>query len=186
MTDRTCSDCGKGLGRYSTAFRCRPCSNRHFLTDPEINARRLARLREKAATPEFRKMASRAAKAAGADPVLRAKRSAASKANYPRTLGSEKCRLAALRPEALAKVARGVSEAQMRWCPPEYRAEYRALMRKHKMTKARAQRIIMDKLTPFERQLDAIRLGARLIEKPVYHSRPYDFTLGGVSSMEGT
>lgn len=75
------------------------------------------------------------------------------------------------------------------WCPAELRGEYRKMCKL--MPGAEAKRIILDDLaakerariaalSPFERQMDAVRRGVGLVQKfePV---RSYDRTLGGVS-----
>lgn len=51
---RCCCDCGAAISKASTG-RCRSCGARANLADPEMNARRLARLREKMATPAARR-----------------------------------------------------------------------------------------------------------------------------------
>jgi hypothetical protein len=84
----------------------------------------------------------------------------------------------------LSKGIRAHNLKRLAWLPDEYRAEYTKLV--HRVGAHEAERRVRAKMSPFDRQMQAIRNGARLIEKPVYHSRPYDFTLGGVSSMEGT
>jgi len=77
------------------------------------------------------------------------------------------------------------------WCPPDLIDDARALMKCVSMAEARRiieadlaarERKRRAAMTPFERQMDAIRRGVGLVGK-VDTSRAYDVTLGGVSSI---
>lgn len=81
-------------------------------------------------------------------------------------------------------------KAQLAWCPAEWRGRYHSLRSRHGAAEAKrrvlieidaAERKRLDAMTPFERQLERVRRGARLIEKPRL-SRAPDVTLGGVSA----
>jgi hypothetical protein len=102
--------------------------------------------------------------------------------------------------QSRGEVGRKLTERRIGWCPPEYREQYLRLMRNgHKNAaiarreitaiieqdaarKAEAQQARLAEMTPFERQMEAVRNGARLVEKVQMPSRRYDYTLGGVSA----
>lgn len=96
-----------------------------------------------------------------------------------------------VRPEIRHRMAKGLlehNERKVAWCPQDRRDEYKRLV--HSMGAAEAKRIILAdieakkvELTPFERQMEALRNGARLIAKPVFRGKEYDFTLGGGSPL---
>lgn len=77
------------------------------------------------------------------------------------------------------------------WCPPERMIEARRLLKSFRMLEVRriieteiaaVERERVAALSPFERQMEAVRRGVGLVQKfePV---RSYDRTLGGVSSI---
>lgn len=94
-------------------------------------------------------------------------------------------------PEALAKVHAGLKayhERRLAWCPREYREEYRHMVWIKRIPAAEARKhieasIAADKArkSPFERQMEALKNGAKLIEKPVLKQKDYDFSLHGGS-----
>ncbi len=106
--------------------------------------------------------------------------------------------LAARTPESAEKQRRShratldaKHEQRMAWCPIDRRDEYLKLRRQNPA--AEAKRIIMDDLaaserrrlaamTPFERQMEKVRNGARLVEKFTPRMADHAFTLGGVAS----
>lgn len=185
---RVCSNCSSPITWQSKSGLCRPCSCRRMVSDPEINARRLASLTTSARTPEIRARISAGVKAYCARPEEIERRRALGRKNWHLTIGSENGRNGAANLEVIARRGAKLSETLMGWCPPEYRAEYRELFkRNHNMTKERARKIILDRIeakkaamSPFERQMEALRNGARLVEKPILRRPDYAYTLGGV------
>lgn len=206
----TCSDCGKGLSRETKGVKCRGClypppqprycsccetpisarQNKSGLcrrcqlaamqADPTATERRLSALRDVMKSPKIREKIKRNVLASRSKPGVRERYREIAKATYPLTLGSPQARAAAMAPETIAKRARTHSLNDMAWCPPEYLAEYRKLIGR-KVLAADARKIILAKLTPFERQMHALRNGARLIEKPILRKSAPDYTLGGVT-----
>lgn len=110
---------------------CRKCTNFALHNNPEIQARRLANLREKCAQPEHRAMIRERMMERYKDPAARAKTGAAvrealsdpvrraawiqraienGKTSWPQTQT----------PEAAAKRAKSLRALHLAWCPPEY------------------------------------------------------------------
>lgn len=99
-------------------------------------------------------------------------------------------------PEAQARrnaANRARGERQLAWCPKDRLDEYRCLMRTPGIRAAEAKRIVLDDIaakerarlaamTPFERQLERLRQGARLEERVYLTTPEHEFTLGGVSA----
>lgn len=69
------------------------------------------------------------------------------------------------------------------WLPDQYREEYRRLVHRRKIKAAQAKEMILarmaDEMTLFDRQMHALKNGARLIEKPVMPRKSYDHILIG-------
>jgi len=186
-----CSDCHGPISTQSKTGRCRRCAVNHSNADPAIRARKAEANRRKSQDPAFVQRAVRhlqaGQKAARSDPERAAKLVAKVQANLALAWSVEARRKwYAGRKEA----ARRRTETMLGWCPPRWRDEYRRLRNCWGRGAAEARRMIEEKMaieranmTPFERQMEALRNGARLIEKPRFRSREYDFTLGGVSDL---
>ena len=178
MTSRTCTDCATPVSTNSHG-RCRPCANR-LPRSAERNARVGATQRKRLAdNPE--------AKAA------LVKGSAARLAVWRASPEGRAVLLANLAAERAAGI-KASADLRAAWCPTQYRAYNSELVRQG-VGPARRKRLIAERqardeaaeaarlasLTPFERQLDRVRKGARLVPtfRPV---RAYPaYTLGGVS-----
>lgn len=187
---RSCSDCGKGISASSKSGRCRACAFRHNLSDPEVNARRIANM-----VKSCREPAARARRASRSREAIR--RKIATDPSYLESKREAGRRLAASRAgmdgrpaghESRIRAGRSISEYWMGWCPEEWRSQYHELIRRKGLRRAEAKAIIEDEIrraeaskTPFERQMEALKNGAKLIEKPVLKSRDYDFSLHGGS-----
>jgi hypothetical protein len=96
-------------------------------------------------------------------------------------------------PEAKRKAGRSRTNTVLAWCPEAYRPEYRRLVLSNLVRAPEAKRIILDQvardetrrvaaMTPHERQLERVRNGAKLVEKPDLRTAAPGYTLGGVSS----
>lgn len=96
--------------------------------------------------------------------------------------------------EARIRAGRNISNTRLSWCPPEYRQQYRSLVSHMHFSAAEAKAMILEQveadarraeaaMTPFERQLRAVRNGAGIVAKPIIPTRSYDCTLGGVTEM---
>ncbi len=162
---KPCSDCPTLITKKAT--RCAPCNRKFMAGDPAIRQNR-----SEAVSRFFRdnpdkasENARRAAKARLANPVnlerLRATMRAIQVLSYT--------------PEVLArrdfKASRAkVINAQMAWCPPEYRKMYFDIMRRRRKTSAYAKAIVLARikadeaqLSPFEKQERALARGAQLV-----------------------
>lgn len=138
---RTCLDCPATISPKSKG-RCRACNARHTHSDPDLQARRIARLKEATNAPAIRAARSELSKRVHAerssDPEWVAHR---------RSLGLALC--ARLRADPVARANaraaqlegfRKQSETRMGWCPVERRDEYQQLRRK--VGAAEARRVI--------------------------------------------
>jgi hypothetical protein len=175
----TCSDCAKPISKLSRSGLCRPCAIRRLNADPEFQAKRLKALRESPALQKGSETRLRVGRAANATRMKNPFYVAALRKRM-----RDKIQPLAMLPENMAKrdeAARGraVSETKMKWCPPEYRALYRGLIRnnfkmaeakemvfaqaaadrKRKAAEARARK---DSLKTLEGQMRALERGARL------------------------
>lgn len=205
MAERTCA-CGSSIHRYNKSGLCRPCNLRAINNDPEKNAKRLEAMRAVFAGPELRAKRSQANRERYKDPSARAKTGAsvaAQLANCPVAKARHKAAsTASLRKwhEKARETGYDYSghtrkhwERFWAWCPPERRDEYASLRQSHGA--AEAKRLILDDLariesrrlaamTPHERNLERIRNGAGITEKPVLRQADHAFTIGGVASYE--
>lgn len=165
-----CVDCGGAKG--FRAKRCAPCGRRHLDTDPRIRASRSA------------KCARRRRDRLASDPAFAAQLSA-----HARELGSSS-RGRRFKMPADAIVRR--SATRLAWCPEDYRPLYRELRKTVSAREARRLveeqvRVDHGRMSPFERQVAAVRAGAAVTDKP--DLRPSRFELAGGSSLaqfEGT
>jgi hypothetical protein len=182
---RTCSDCPSPITAQSRTGRCRRCAASIIARSPEHIAKRSASYTRRLLTdPAFRAKKAREIHARN----MAARRDPEKAARLLAVIHKNREGLAT--PQAKAKWLAGRAaagrkrhETVMAWCPPEYRAEYRFLRLTKKLLAREAKAVILAQLTPFERQMQAVRMGARLINKPVFRRPDYDYTLGGVSEM---
>lgn len=178
-----CLDCSGPISTQNRTGRCKRCSARHTATNPEYIAKRAAAFNARIANdPAFRAKRAREIHmrhmAARRDPVKSAKMLAATAENRKYLLKPES-RQKWLAGRAVA--GRRRHETVMAWCPPEYREEYRFIREKKRIPAAEARQMILAKLSPFERQMQAVRNGAKVVAKPNLRRSDYDFTLGGVT-----
>ena len=82
-------------------------------------------------------------------------------------------------------------KAKLAWLPDEWRKRYGYLRTRYGAAEARARveaeiaaaaRARLAAMTPFERQLERVRNGAKLVEKLVFRSADPAYTLGGVAT----
>lgn len=189
--DKTCRVCGIKVSRFGKNGLCRE----HFmerLRTPEMAERRREGLRRHAAANKDKMRA-----------VLREnhRRALAEKPGYREQLIRRAKQIQPLgvaagnTPESIAKRARAVSERRLGWCPPEWRAAHKRLVRNQGIPAARAKRIILEqigaekrrKVKPkppktFEEKLQAIAEGRATIVEVRPIRRELDYTAGGVSS----
>lgn len=184
----TCPNCGKQIRRRSK--QCKQCCLAERNRSPEMRAASSRNMTVRCAAGIRRNPAAVAAalREYYKDPVNHAKlvdrsRSARSKLNAEHfakwSAGGVAGRLAKL-------------EARLAWCPADRRDELQAL--KIRLGAAEGERVMREDLeaaerrriaamTPFERQMERVRNGAKLVEKFVPRRADHDFTLGGVAPV---
>lgn len=194
--DKWCSVCGIKVSRFGKNSLCREHFMAERLRSPEIAERRIEGLRRYAA--------------ANSDKLRRVlrenhRRALAEKPGYREQLIRRAKEIQPLgvkagnTPEAIAKRARAISESRLGWCPPEWRAAHKRLVRVQGIPAARAKRMILEQIgaekrrkakppkppKTFEEKLRAVAEGrATIVEVRSYRSEPL-CTLGGVASGWG-
>jgi len=97
------------------------------------------------------------------------------------------------RARMIAHLGRISADKVRGWCPPEYVDEYFRLNRKKGLTAPEAKAVILKlaaaaerkrlaAMTPFERSMERIRMGAGITTKPDLRKADPAFTLGGIAS----
>lgn len=193
LPDKHCSDCGiKVCARQNKSGLCRKCLLARVNADPELSEKRRAASKEACRRPEVRAKLSRNQRRLASDPAMRERWREAGKRNYHKTVGSAKARARANAPETIARRARTHHQRDMGWLPDGYLKTYHAFRRKHGA--AIARQLTLEKaaedraarraaMSPFERQMEALKRGASLTTKAQPVARDYDFTLGGVTEL---
>jgi len=200
---RVCSDCSVSITQYSRTGRCLGCSTRARFADPAWRAKHKAALVAAASTEEYRQARREGTKKRFADPSARKAHSDARKAalaRNPEQLEQLQEYAATVLRDARAQskvdwVAhhRARAAEQLSWCPPERLDEYRKLRATRGVGAAEAKRMILADIaaadrkrlaamTPFERNMERIRMGAGITIKPDLRKADPAFTLGGIAS----
>lgn len=135
-----CRTCQKPLSRQNTTGYCRGHVSAFNLSKPEVRERQRAGIKHKHATdPAFLNDLRRRARALGEDPDINARRTQHFKdARY-----WEKGVIASSKPEVRARAAKRASATRLAWCPPEYRDEYKRLIRTKRIPAVEARKIIL-------------------------------------------
>jgi hypothetical protein len=154
---RHCETCGKTLFRQNKTGFCLPC----LQTRPEFKARRIAGMKRVFANPEhlekMRKVIARNhAKARIEKPEFEAWLVNHGK-ELAKLLQTPEIKAKTFSEETRAKAAKAQSEAKLGWCPPEFRAEYRMLVRKKRMHSKDARPIIEAKAAEKAREDRAVK-----------------------------
>ncbi len=180
---RHCSDCSSPISRFSKG-RCNPCALAFRNADPAFQAKRIAAIRKAYREPELRKAAAKRIYAYHQE----ARRDPEKRERLDKNVWIARERLSD--PEVIARMegrraAAGAkrSATVLAWCPPELRDRYFYLVRTKRMKAADARAVILESMSPFERQMDAIRRGAGICERFIPPPAEYAFTLGGVSGL---
>lgn len=193
---RPCLGCGTAIGLTGKTGRCRACAAVYSATPALIAAMASARW----ARPGAREAQSERLKSvlANLSDAERERRRVCGRKVYRDVLSRPDVMARTLSPEVRAKAGRGVSAARSAWCPTEYRALNSELReRGHSLADRKAmiadqiaadqrraveaERARITAMTPFERQMEAVRNGARLVDKVAMPTRELTFTVGGVS-----
>lgn len=188
---KTCMDCPSALGDKNKSGLCRPCALKRNMANPEFNEKRLAAIRARYKDPAARHKAATEINErhmrARQDPEKAERLRKGIKAARAR-LNEPEVRAAYL--ASRAEAGRKHSETRMAWCPPEYRETYFHLTMSKRVRAPEARQMIKDmiaadraKMTPFERQMEAIAKGAGISTKRPIGSKSYDFTIGGGSPL---
>ncbi len=193
MSARLCLDgCGRTITARSVSGLCKPCNAARLGRDRAARAKAAATNRARSATPEGRAKAR--------DTALRAMVTRKSRPGAIEALRASGRRLGLSRvgnaacpagSEVRRNAGRKSSETKMAWCPPEFRETYQWLRQTKQMRAPEARAVIEQEIsvraarrTPFERQMEALRQGAKLVAKPdLRDKREFAFTLGGVSPL---
>lgn len=171
---RVCLDCPKPIRDSNVSGRCKSCATAHSNRLPHMRVKRVEGWKKRMADPVKYADLCRVAKAnsrkAMADPAKRAAAQERGRKIYERYLATPEMRAILQSPEMRAKRGRGVSEYRMAWCPPEYRDMYRDIRRKVQCSAADARAIVLEqaridreRMSPFERQMLALRNGAKIV-----------------------
>lgn len=167
-----CSDCATPISRCSKG-RCRKCALAFLNSNPEVHARRVSGIRRKYQTdPAYRQRKTREI----GERHRKARECPETAARLNRNIWIARARLDD--PGVREKFLAGRKEAGMKrtqtvlaWCPPDKIAEYRRLTKSKRLHAAEAKQIILDSLTPFERQMQKVRDGAALVEVRPFNRR---------------
>lgn len=149
---RHCERCEKPIHIRTRGELCYRC----LQADPEFQARRLAGVRKTFENPEHRAKMARVVARNHAKARLRpefAEWLSAHGKHLAQILQSPEIKAKMNTPEFREKLGRAVSEARVGWCPPEFRDEYRSLIRSKRMASSKARAIIEEKVA----NLDALK-----------------------------
>ena len=192
MTERLCAGCPRTISAKNKTGRCRSCCARAITACPKARAKARASLIERMRDPETR--AQHVARSTAGirrkmaeDPAFAANRREQGR-RCGLSLASHKAHPAGS--PSRIRAGQSVSATRLAWCPPTYRDAYRGLIKRHGIKGAEARRMIeaqvaadRARMSPFERQMDAVMRGAAITIEPVMPVRAYDFTLGGGSPL---
>lgn len=171
---RICADCPRRIRDCNVSGRCKSCSTAHSNRLPHMKAKRVEGWKKRMADPVKYADLCRVAKAnsrkAMADPVKRAAAQERARKIYERYLATPEMRNILQSPEMRARIGRAVSECRMAWCPLEYREMYHDIRRKVQCSAADARAVVLEqvkidraRMSPFERQMLALKEGAKLV-----------------------
>lgn len=184
---RTCSSCSdlKPLGHRNKSGLCRPCLARRNFGGDEVKARAREGQRRFFADPvnraAYRERSSNQLAKWRATPEGRDQVRAQAQANL----------VLAIAPEARERRIHGIRSAAWKGIPESRWDEATKLSKS--FGSAEAKRMIMEDeakrerdrlaaMTPFERQLERVRNGARVVDKVDTRKAAHDFTLGGIAT----
>lgn len=186
---RACSVCEKPHGIANRSGLCLKHFNARLNSDPDMHAKRVAGVRRDAVE---RRDEKRRVLLANAAKAMTPERREALRERMKRVQPLSQA------PEVLAKIdmaakGRKRTDTVLGWCPPEYRDEYRALVRSRSFNAAEAKAAILDQirkdraaadplaqLSPFERQLALVASGkARVVDVVRIPSRGFERSLTG-------
>jgi hypothetical protein len=132
------------------ARTCRSCTLRRLNADPAFRAKKLEQLRIRAADPEYRRRMSQRMIVVTAermkDPAY-----AEMRRQQGHAFGAKNFDKGRADPAVRRKVGQTLTNQRLAWCPPERRAFYQVLRKRHGATTAREM---------IERELLAVRIGS--------------------------
>lgn len=141
---------------------CRRCSVLRIAKDPEMEQRRLARVRELYTDPEYRAAHCERLREVNQRPEIREARKEHGRHIYATVLSRPDVRAKTMSPEARSKAGRTISERALAWCPPEKRAEYMRLLKWKHIPAAEARKMIEAELGIFTPEEEGRRIVDRI------------------------
>ncbi len=179
----TCSDCPSPISVQSKTGRCRKCALAATNANPDVQHRKAEANRRKSRDPQWRAGATarlvRAGRRARTDPAFVEVLREAGRRNLVKAYTPEaRAKWYAAKPEA----GRKKTARYFAWCPPDRIEEYRFLTRKKHIAAAEAKRMILETLTPFERQMQRVREGANIVTVRPVPKSTHGFSLTGCSA----
>jgi predicted RNA-binding Zn-ribbon protein involved in translation (DUF1610 family) len=178
-----CSQCGTLIAHnpQRKGTRCRLCCIVELAKSPDKRAKCSAAMRAKLADPVYRAKQTAAITAGIRNAIATRPELADAKREHGRRLAASRSGLNAIPAGSPARIraAAKAAETKLAWCPDAYRAAYRNLMQKGGYAASEVRAIIEDQivrdatkavaataaLSAFERQMAAVRNGARLVRK---------------------
>lgn len=179
-----CRDCSVSTSVQSRTGRCRKCSLAVTNADPEIKRRRREGIRARYTDADY--AARRNAQLHRAHMAARRDPETARRLNQNIHIARQRLNDPDVRDKFLASrrdAGMKRSATCMAWCPPDKVEEYRRLTRSKRMHAEDAKRVILESLTPFEKQLAKVKAGASISEViPFKRRADPDYSLTGGAS----
>src|ERR1044072_1801844 len=167
--------CGTQIGPNNKSGLCKPCICFRNHADPDLSLRRVEGTRRSNADPALKAKRAKLCKIACTSPEERQRRSELGKRQHPITIHSPTARERAFSPEAIAKR----SQARLATMARKKERDARLDVARKAAIERQAE---LDALTPFERQLQAIRNGAGIVNRRDYRAEA-SFSATGVSTI---
>lgn len=187
--------CGKVLGSKNRSGYCRSCVAKKNNADPAIIAARKAGILRHHADPAVRaaSAARLAAHLANMSDDERERRREHGRRMARDVLAKPEVRAVNRSPEVRKRAGAKRTATVLADIPAHLRDQYKALVRSDAARAAEARRIVLEDaaaserrrlaaLSPLDRQIERLRNGATLHEKPVLRQADHAFTLGGIAS----
>jgi len=169
--------CGTKLGRHNKSGLCKPCICYRNHVDPELSVKRIEGTRRSNADPVLRAKRAELCKIACNSVKERERRSELGKRSHSLTIHSQKAKEKAFSPESIALRSRARLATMARKREKATRLE---AARKAALDRAAE----LEAMSPFERQLQAVRNGASIVERRDYRTEP-SMSLTGISTVYG-
>lgn len=146
MTDRPHCLNRDACAAKKPTTHCRRCSIMRIANDPEMERKRLERIRDLYADPDYLAAHCERLRAINQRPEIKQARKEHGKHIYATVLSRPEVQAKNRSPETRARAARSREETVLGWCPPEKRAEYKRLVRWKQIPAVEARRMIEEDL----------------------------------------